>query len=406
MSLGVVEELISYVGFEPKDAQILARLAPFVRPRAQRVVDRFYWEIQHHPDARAALGGAAQQERLRVALRAWLDSLFCGCYDAEYWAKRRAIGHAHVRVGVRQHYMFGAIEVIRQELIAILLESDEPDLASAVGALNKLLALETAVMLDSYRDSWAERERQSERQLVAERLSRAEHLAEIGRLSASLAHEIKNPLAGISGAISVIRDGLPAADSRIDVLNEVLRQIRRLDDTVRDLLSFARPVPPRTEVMLLSELWARLCVSIAREPLLHALRIESGGAEGLPPLRADANQLEQLLLNLILNAAQASVAGGRVVVRFAATGGVMRIEVQDFGAGMSLETQTRAFEPFFTTKARGTGLGLPICRRIVEAHGGTITIRSRAGAGTLVRVDLPLNPPALDAAKPPEMNPG
>jgi len=125
------------------------------------------------------------------------------------------------------------------------------------------------------------------------------------------------------------------------------------------------------------------------------VQFEYAERERLPRIEADEIQLEQLLMNLLLNAAQASEEGGLVRLTTSKTPRGVRLVVEDRGCGMNQETRRRALEPFFTTKSRGTGLGLPICSKIVEAHGGRLSIASTRGAGTTVTVDLPRFPPKL-----------
>jgi signal transduction histidine kinase len=132
---------------------------------------------------------------------------------------------------------------------------------------------------------------------------------------------------------------------------------------------------------------------LRKEPEFERIRFEANLPRGLATLAADEHQLEQLLMNLLLNAAQASGPGGRVRLSAAERDERVRLVVEDRGSGMTPEVLRRAFEPFFTTKSRGTGLGLPICRKIAEGHGGTITIHSTPGTGTEVTVELSQHPP-------------
>jgi signal transduction histidine kinase len=381
-----------YVGFDDRDARNVRSLAPLVQEHLPAVVDRFYGEILRHPGAKAALvEGSEQVERLRKTLNAWLHSLFGGTYDAEYMHQRAQIGRVHVRVGLQQRYMFAAMEVIRQELKRVILAADLPDADDKLDSLQKLLALESAILAESYYGVFAEQVRTIERRAVQERLTQAEHLAQIGRLAASLAHEIKNPLAGISGAIQVIRDAMEPDAAHRPILAEILRQINRLDQTVKDLLVYARPVPPRFGRCDLGRVVERLGTLLKREPTMQHVRFDhADGRHSLPSIEADENQIEQLLMNLVLNAAHASEDGGLVTLITSPISAGVHLEVRDQGQGMDEETCRRALEPFFTTKARGTGLGLPICQRIVESHGGTMTIESVVGEGTTVRMQLPL----------------
>lgn len=392
MPLTVFEEMKQYVGFTDEDAAHLRSLAAVVEPALPAVVDRFYRAVHASPGARAVLtGGSTQAESLRRSLLAWLRGLFSGRYEADYVRQRAQIGRTHVRVGLPQHFMIVAMEVVWQELRRVV--SAEPEGAAKLGALHKLLTLELGLMLNSYQESYATQVRQVERDAMQARLREAEQLAQIGQLAASLAHEIKNPLAGISGAIQIIRANLKESDPHWPVLGEVLRQINRLDRSVKDLLVYARPKPPRYQRCDLPRAVERVLTLLRKEPEFERIRFEYSLPRDLPALAADEHQLEQLLMNLLLNAAQASNAGGVVRLAAAARDSGVQITIEDRGCGMTVEVTRRALEPFFTTKARGTGLGLPICRKIVEAHGGRLAIRSTPGEGTEVTVELPTRPP-------------
>jgi two-component system sensor histidine kinase HydH len=395
-SEAVFAELKRYIGFDAQDAAHLRTLARVVEKHLPAIVDRFHDEIQRHPGTREALNDGPQQvERLRGSLTAWLWSLFSGTYDAAYVQQRTRIGQVHVRVGLPQHYMFGALELIRQELHRVIRDADVAEADAKLESLDKLLALETATMLESYKDTFAERVRESERSAVQERLTQAEHLAKIGQLAASLAHEIKNPLAGISGAVQVIRDATEPDAPHRPILAEILRQINRLDQTVKDLLVYARPAPPRFDRCNLSRVVERLMTVLKREPAMQRVRFEHRtDHRPLPSIEADENKIEQLLMNLVLNAAHASENDGLVTLTTRLTSKGVQLEIEDRGHGMDEQTCQRALEPFFTTKSRGTGLGLPICRRIAESHSGTLTIHSAAGQGTRVCVLLPHLQPA------------
>jgi signal transduction histidine kinase len=390
----IFEDMKAYIGFDERDADNLRHLAPVVAPHLPGLVDRFYDRILNHPGAKSVLTeGEAQIQRFRGYFQDWLRSLFGGEYDESYIAKRMSIGRIHVQVGLPQHYMFTAIEVVWQGFERIIRSAHAAHATAKLHSLHKLLTLEIGLMLESYKISYSDKIRQLERESVEERLSRAEHLAQIGQLAASLAHEIKNPLAGISGAIQVIRDETPNDHVHRPVLHEILQQINRIDGTVRDLLLYARPQPPHFTMCQIIDVVERVGVLLKEEPTLQRLQIEYDLPGPIDSVEADTHQIEQLMTNLILNAAHASQSGGSI--RLALVDGVdhVLIEIADDGSGMDEQSRRRAFEPFYTTKTRGTGLGLSICRRIVDAHHGAISIDSRFGDGTTILVRLPRSQP-------------
>ncbi len=389
-----LEDLARYVGFSDRDAAVLRELRGTLEPYLPRVIDRFYGEILRHAGAKRILsGGEAQLARLRAHLYQWLHSLLSGPMDAAYLQQRFTIGQVHVRVGLPQQYMVAAMHVIRDEFDLILNELDADEAEPYRHAIQKALSIDLATMLESYKNSYAERVRELERAAIEDRFSRVEQLALIGQLAASLAHEIKNPLAGISGAIQVIRDDTAVDHGHRPILEEILRQISRLDGTIKDLLNYARPQPARFKLCRLHDIITRVATLLRREPAVSKVRLEYADCSNVEPLFADEHQIEQLLINLLLNAAHASRPGSPVTLRGDADERELRLLVEDRGHGMDEETRRQAFKAFFTTKARGTGLGLPICQRIVDAHGGTISLRSEPGKGTCVEVKLPRRRP-------------
>lgn len=396
MTEGVWSELKRYLSFTAEDAARLQQLGETLRPAIPAIVARFYDVLLQHPGAAHVFSGPEQIDRLHRSLSHWLDTLFCGSYDEAYCRRRSEIGRTHVRVSLAQHYMFGAMDVIRQELHARVAAANLPDAPEKLNSLNKLLSLELAVMLESYQSAHSEQLRALERIALGERLSRAERLAEIGQLAASLAHEIKNPLAGISGAIQVIRDATPAEHQHSPILSEILRQIDRLDGTVEDLLVYARPKVPQLRPSNMAEVVTRSVDLLRKQLVATGVGLKLDCDARLPALELDPDQIEQVLINVIINAVQASARDDAVHLSVRANSATVELVVQDHGHGMSDTVRRRAFEPFFTTKARGTGLGLAICRQIIDAHNGTMEIESEPGEGTSVVIRLPLRQARTD----------
>ena len=223
-------------------------------------------------------------------------------------------------------------------------------------------------------------------------LADAEHLATLGELSAGLAHEIKNPLAGIKGAIEVIRDSLPASDIHQEILGDVLHEVNRIDRIVRDLLNYAKPKPPSLSDIQLADMAQRIVAMVDNSSNNDALSIRLHKLTPIPEFTGDETQLEQVLLNLLLNAQKAMTAGGHIDVTLShdPAEGVVRMEVADDGPGIPEEVRKRLFQPFFTTRTDGTGLGLATCLKNVQYHGGVIDVQSEPGRGAKFVVMLPL----------------
>lgn len=229
-----------------------------------------------------------------------------------------------------------------------------------------------------------------------EQLRRADRLSALGELSAGLAHEIRNPLGSIEGAVKILgRTSLPD-DTRQEFTGLASREVGRLNGLLTNFLEFARPHPPRraaADIYLLFESVVKLASETGSmaNVSIHFER----GAE-LPPVLIDQEQIKQVLLNLIINAVQAMPNGGQVSLRADWDGESICVEVEDEGAGIPPEDLERVFDPFFTTRSHGTGLGLPIAYQIVSQHGGHIAARPNTGRGMTFAVTLPVTSTTLD----------
>lgn len=396
-----IEAMKRYVAFEAADAARLRAVAPRIMPQLPQAVARFYEALRADPEAVAVFtGGEPQIKAQHAKLLGWIQDVFTGPYDTAYFENHARVGRVHVEVRLPQRFMISGMEIIRQELIDLIGSANVPNSRETIRSLEKLLSIELAVMLEAYKEFYSADIRSSEREVYEEKLTKTEHLAKIGQLAAALAHAIKNPLAGISGAIQVIRGGLPASNPNRPIIDEMLAQIGRLDSTVKDLLVYARPKSLAMTSVDLNELIARILNLLREEPLLRRLRVTFERDPALPRMQGDEHQLEQVVMNLLLNAADASVEGDKVVIRTHFDGGI-RMQIEDHGMGMSPGQIERAFEPFHTTKTKGTGLGLSICKQIVEAHGGDIHLTSVEKRGTTVTVELPVS--ARRSARPQTM---
>ena len=247
-----------------------------------------------------------------------------------------------------------------------------------------------------YRDAATSLER-SHNELVAsqEHLRRAERLSVLGQVAAGLAHEIRNPLAGLKGALEIIASRVPPNSTEAEFAGIAARDVARLDGLVTDFLTYARPRDPELYDLDLYAVIEHVVAGITPEADRSGVRLAVEAAAVPVSVRVDREQMTQVFLNLVLNAVQASRARRTVRVRLHAEADWAAVDVVDEGAGIQPEQLERIFEPFFTTRPRGTGLGLAISQRIVVAHGGTLEVASTSPAGTTFRVRLPAaNSPA------------
>ncbi len=229
-----------------------------------------------------------------------------------------------------------------------------------------------------------------------QKMQRTEQMVVVGELAAGLAHEIKNPMAGIKVAMSVLSEEAYISPEDKAVLQKVVAEITQLEGLMKSFLNFAKPQKPRLEPVNVNQM--------LNTTLTFHLKHQAVGAGGsgkieivkefgeLPPTLADPTQLQQVFLNLFLNALHAMPRGGELGVRtrLEEDGKTIRIEVSDTGSGIREDLITKVFQPFFTTKPKGTGLGLAISRQMIEQHDGTIAVANRPGGGVLFTILLPV----------------
>ncbi len=221
-------------------------------------------------------------------------------------------------------------------------------------------------------------------------MSRAEHLATLGELATGLAHEIRNPLAGIAGVVEIIGRDLPPNSPARAVVKEVRQEITQINRILTDLLQTARPHPPEIRRSDLNTTVEHAVMLARQQALSKPIEIVLHKSSGLAEVEHDSGQIHQVLLNLLLNSIQAIEEQGKITVEVESRADSAAIIVADTGRGIPPEHLPNIFRPFYTTKGNGTGLGLSLARRIVEEHQGRIEVTSSPGHGTSFVVLLPL----------------
>ena len=377
MPATVFIELQRYLQFGEEDAGRLRALHPLVAPSFQAVAEAFYARILLNEEATRVLqGGETQVGRLKVTLVDWLDTMLLGPWDGAYWEHRKRIGQVHVRIGMPQHLMFGAMNVVRGELdrLALARLTPGPELEATRAALGKILDLELAVMLHTYRDD-----------LLAQQ-ARVERLSTFGQLVASIGHDLRNPLGVIETSLFILRGRLGEDQRARKHADRIGEQVAIANGIITNLLDMIRNKPLVRGPVRLAEV-----VEAARQAIRWPaeVRVELAGLSELPAVEGDAGQLRQVLVNLLENALHAASPAGTVTVRGRLEPGTQALDVEDTGAGVDPATRRRLFEPLITTKARGVGLGLALCKRIAERHGGDVTYSDREGGGARFTLRLP-----------------
>jgi two-component system NtrC family sensor kinase len=224
-------------------------------------------------------------------------------------------------------------------------------------------------------------------------MARAEHLATLGELAAGLAHEIRNPLAGIAGVVDIMGKELaPHSPSRA-VIGEVHGEILHIQAILNDLLSYARPRPPDFHPANLNTTIEQAVLLSRQQVLTKPIQILFEANPSLPQVEHDPALIQQVVLNLLLNGIQAISGAGQVRVALSKDHEFVVIQVSDTGRGISAEALPRIFKPFFTTRNEGTGLGLSLANSIVQSHGGRMEVNSTLGKGTQFKIWLPVQRP-------------
>jgi len=374
----IFDELKHYVGFATADEQALHLLHPVARPHFERISELFYQRILEHEPARKVLvGGESMVGRLRHTLVEWMDKLLTGPWDHDYFELRSRIGRKHVDIALPQHYMFGAMNILRQELNALVdaefiaVHQRHSSIRLAVG---KILDLELAIMLHTYRED------------LLSQQARVERLSTFGQLVGSIGHELRNPLGVIESSLFILRGRMPAGDERAGKhLGRINEQLGIANAIITDLLDMIRDKPLAAESIRVQEV-----VDAAAQQL--RLPLDTHALAGLPEVLGDRSQLRQVFVNLLQNAQQAGDPEGRISLDAESSAAFVAIGVSDQGPGVDPSVRARLFEPLVTTRQKGIGLGLALVKRIVERHGGTVAYEPR-GKGARFVVRLPRSQP-------------
>jgi len=365
------------MGFSEEDAALLAEARDCVLPELDRVVDAFYTGLEGNPRTQAVFEGPEQVERLRGSLYKWVAELFDGVYDDAYFQKRMRIGRVHVTVGLLPHFMFGAMNIIRSEIEEIIWHCD------ALGkngfrhmrAMNRLLDIELTIMLQSYWDNMMELK-----------------LKVPAALASGLAHEIRNPLNALALNVTLLERKLRAHDGTENgaapIMDAMRSEIRRITNLTTEIMDFAKPIDIYPHWVSAKGLVDSIRLTLG--PTMDASEIRfKVSVEGPELIWLDSDRIKQALLNLLTNAIEACTSNSEILLTIKSGKKSTEITVKDDGEGMPAGMQYRIFDLFFTSKTTGTGLGLPIVKKIVEAHEGTIDVNSKSGRGTEFIISFP-----------------
>lgn len=224
-----------------------------------------------------------------------------------------------------------------------------------------------------------------------EQVRRSDRLAALGELSASMAHEIRNPLGSIRGGIEIIEEEFDRENRKYEFVQIIKKEMTRLDRIISEFLTYARPRPPHKSRGNINNVIGSVVTLVRKEARHQGVKIDPELSDEAPEIMMDSEQIKQVLLNIVLNGMQAIEGEGSVSIRSGVEGNKLFVSVRDTGRGLSGEEVDRLFDPFFTTKEKGTGLGLSIAYQIIKAHGGDIEVLQSEDGGSEFIIRLPLN---------------
>lgn len=375
------EEIKRYVGFGPEDERRLRAVGPRVVPHAETITDDFYAHVLRHPGARRAItGGDPQVFALKHTLVGWVGELFAGPWDLDYYERRARIGRRHVEIDLPQQYMLTAMNVIRGRVTRIVLgtASSPAEGLEELLAVDRLLDMELAVMLHTYREDGLRRIRQTER------------LATYGQFAASIAHELRNPLGVIESSAFLLRKRVPDAGEAVTRhLDRIEAQVRLSNRIIASLLDLVRDRPSSPREVAAAGLLTSALEALGARAREVRLEVPAGFDARVV---VDPDQMRQALVNLLANAAEAAGPAGEVLASASLDGGDVVFLVNDSGPGVAPEILRRLFEPLVSTKVRGIGLGLALCRRLSEKNGARVELARGPLPGAAFTVRVPRAP--------------
>jgi signal transduction histidine kinase len=394
---------LAFLDLTERDAVLLQDLGEIIDENLTEIVDRFYEHLLAFEDTRRLFKDAATVERLKEAQKAYLRTAVRGPYDAAYFELRWRIGYVHNAIQLMPHWFIGGFALYHRIIYPLVADRYRDDPRTVVDhllALDKVMNLDLQLGVESYMAHYlAAMDDIRALNVQIEAASAAK-----SQLMANMSHEFRTPLNAILGFTEVLQDGLPGPvnDEQREYLGYIHEAGEHLLKLINDVLDLAKVEAGRLalfpETFPVGQTIRDSITSIRGEAERKGLNISTRLPPELGVLRADRLRFKQILYNLLSNAVKFTDAG-EVSVSAEIEGGFLHVVVSDTGVGIREEDQAKVFEEFTQVNSalgrqhEGTGLGLALTKRLVEAHGGRIWVESRYGAGSRFHVLLPLEPP-------------
>lgn len=403
LSAEEISERLAYLDLTERDAALLGDLARLFEPRLDEIVDSFYRHLLAFEKTRRVFKDAATVARLKDAQKAYLMQALRGPYDAAYFERRWRIGYIHHTIGLDPEWFIGGFQLYRRILYPIIVEAWATDIRTAMLhslSLDKVLTLDMNVGLESY---WAHYSASIEAVSALNAELQITSAAK-SQFLANMSHEFRTPLNAIIGFAEVLQDQIPGPlnAEQMEYLGDIHDAGRLLLRLVNDVLDLAKVEAGKLELFYesfpIAQTVREAVAALRGAAAKKGLAIQSNLPPDLGLITADQIRLKQILFNLLSNAVKFTDRGG-VSVSAAIEDDRLHLAIADTGIGIRAEDVQKIFVEFSQVDAsrarrhKGSGLGLALTRRLVEAHGGRIWLESAFGAGSVFHVLLPLQPP-------------
>jgi signal transduction histidine kinase len=378
---------LRFLNLNEEDTKRLQSIHALAEKQAGEIIEKLYSHLLSFEETRSFFKNPAVLERVKAYQRRYFIELTEGRTDREYFENRLRVGDAHQRIELLPQWYLGLYSLYFKLIVEQIAEHHGSEEALKVlPSLVKQMFLDIGLAFDAYiQGAFIEKLRQERRiseNLRAE-LARKEKLAILGQLAGGVGHELRNPMAAITASVYLLRmvleDDRPMVEKHLGLIEQ---ELANANEIITNLLDFSRvrqPEPVRIEA-------GALINDVLQRQDFNGIAVEKDIQNA--QLIADPLQIRQVLTNLITNAVQAMVDGGRLLVECRTTNGEVRISVQDNGTGIPADVLEKIFQPLFTTKAKGIGLGLSVCESLVRANGGRMAVESIPGQGSTFSVYL------------------
>ena len=368
MGYSIFEEMKAYVCFEEQDERHLNSLVESITNNVDHIVGDFYDRVDANEDTRSLVEVHSSRNALEGTLREWVLSFLAGPHNNAYYTRRCHIGRIHFRIGLKPHFVFVAMNTLRDGITAFC---NQEQLAS----VNKMMDIELAIINQVY---WEE---------LTQIVKQQEQLATIGEMAGHIAHELRNPLAAMQNATFYIRTKIQTEDNKalrhIDLLDERIEQCSR---TIQSVLDYTKEVQLKTSVATIEELIDWAVQDLDLNPKVSVC-MESPTVDS--KLKCDTMLIRSVFRNIICNAAQAMENSGNIYVSLSEINSTLTVRIRDEGPGVTPEIKHKLFVPLTTSKVYGFGLGLAYCTRVMSMHSGRIYLNEDIEDGAEFVLEFP-----------------